>query len=236
MEYSLLRQRARENLKNNWALSIAVAAIAYFSGALLTGSGFLPTVEIKASDVRELNDLWDAANYMMTAFLSFAGMLGLAQFILGGVIQLGYVKFLLKQHDGIELDWKDLFSEFDRFGVGFLQAFLRGLYTALWSLLFIIPGIVKSFSYAMTPYILAENPDMTASEAIDRSRSMMDGHKGELFVLRLTFIGWNILAGLTLNLGYLLLNPYTNAAETAFYRQLQVQQKYAAIERYTTIE
>ncbi len=228
MEYSLLRARARANLKNNWALSIAAAAIAALAGALLCGSGFLPEIEVKVSSVRELENLWDAVKYGVTTGLRTVGGLGLVQLILGGVIQLGYVKYLLKQHDGGELNWKDLFSEFDRFGTGFAQAFLRDLYILLWSLLFIIPGIVKSFSYAMTPYILAENPDMTANEAITRSREMMDGHKGELFILHLTFIGWGILAGLTLNLGYLLLNPYMNAADAAFYRQLQAQQHTAA--------
>lgn len=140
-----------------------------------------------------------------------------------------YVQYLLSQHDGKERDFSDLFSQFDRFGQGFAQLFLRGLYTFLWGLLLIIPGIIKSLSYAMTPYIMAENPDLTASEAIARSKQMMDGHKGDLFILHLTFIGWDILAALTLNLGHLVLNPYKNAAETAFYRELQAKKRY---ERY----
>ncbi len=229
MEYSSLRARARENLKENWGTSIAAAAIAALGGALISGSGFLPKVEVKVSDITELKNLWDVAKYGLAAGFGMAGILGFAQLLLGGVIQLGYVKFLLKQHDGKPLDWKDLFSEFDRFGTGFAQAFLRGLYVFLWSLLFIIPGIVKSFSYAMTPFILAEHPELSANEAITRSREMMDGHKGELFILRLTFIGWDILAGLTLNLGYLLLNPYCNAADAAFYRQLQAENRYTNI-------
>ncbi|MBQ3504038.1 MAG: DUF975 family protein [Oscillospiraceae bacterium] len=147
-------------------------------------------------------------------------LLGLAQFIIGGTINLGYTQYLLDQHDRRELDFHVLFSQFHRFGVGFLQFFLRNLYIALWSLLFIIPGIVKTYSYAMTPYILADHPDMTANEAITASRQLMDGHKGELFWLRLTFIGWSILCVFTLGIGSLFLNPYVNAAEAAFYRQL----------------
>ena len=83
-----------------------------------------------------------------------------------------------------------------------------------------IPGIVKQFSYAMTPFIMAENPDMTANEAITASRELMDGHKGELFILDLTFIGWDLLALLTLNFGHIFLNPYRNAAHAAFYKDL----------------
>ena len=148
------------------------------------------------------------------------------QLILGGVIQLGYAKHLLKQHDRQDTSVSDLFSEFERFGQGFAQKFLRGLYCFLWGLLFIIPGIVKSYSYAMTPFILAEHPQLTAQEAISASKDMMEGHKWELFVLRLTFIGWNIVAALTMNIGNLVLNPYKNAAEAAFYREISRQPRF----------
>ena len=72
----------------------------------------------------------------------------------------------------------------------------------------------------MTPFIMAENPEMSASEAITASKELMDGHKGELFTLDLTFIGWGLLAALTLNLGNLALNPHHNAAYAAFYTDL----------------
>ena len=121
-----------------------------------------------------------------------------------------------------------LFSQFDRFKQGFLQSFLRNLYIVLWSLLFVIPGIVKSFSYAMTPFIMADHPEMTAKEAIAASKEMMDGHKGDLFILGLTFFGWHLLAGLSLGIGYLWLNPYMNAAYAAFYRDLCNQKRIEA--------
>ena len=147
-------------------------------------------------------------------------ILAVPLFILGGVIQLGYAKYLLKQHNRQEAGISDLFSEFERFGQGFAQKFLRNLYTFLWSLLFIIPGIIKGLSYAMTPYLMAENPELSAQDAIRLSIQLMEGHKGDLFWLHLTFIGWDLLAALTMNIGYLVLNPYRNAAEAAFYRQL----------------
>ena len=77
---------------------------------------------------------------------------------------------------------------------------------------------------------MADHPELTASEAIDRSKELMDGHKGELFILHLTFIGWDLLASLTLNLGNIALNPYKNAAHAAFYRQIQAQQQYTSCE------
>ena len=85
---------------------------------------------------------------------------------------------------------------------------------------------MADLSYAMTPFIMAEHPGLTAGEAIAASKTMMNGHKWELFVLRFTFIGWNIAAALTMNIGNLLLNPYKNAAEAAFYRQISRQHRF----------
>jgi len=99
--------------------------------------------------------------------------------------------------------------------------FLMGLFIALWSLLLVIPGIVKAFSYAMTPFILEENPELSANEAIDRSRAMMKGHKFDLFWLMLSFIGWYILCFFTLGIGFLWLAPYQETAIAAFYEDVK---------------
>lgn len=217
MTYSDYRRVARENLEGNYWQSVLVAFVAALLGAILTGGTIMFSVNVDA-------ELLETLPRFIVRYLaimgSISGFLGFVRFIIGGTVQLGYTQYLLKQHNHAHFDIHDLFSEFDRFKDGFLQSLLRGLYIALWSLLFIIPGIVKSFSYAMTPFIMAENPGMTASEAITASKEMMDGHKGELFVLDLTFIGWELLAALTLNIGYIFLNPYKNAAYAAFYRNL----------------
>ena len=99
--------------------------------------------------------------------------------------------------------------------------FLMGLFIALWTLLFIIPGIIKMFSYAMTPFILEENPELSANEAIDRSRAMMKGHKFDLFWLFLSFIGWAILCVFTLGIGTLWLTPYMQTSVAAFYEDVK---------------
>ena len=91
----------------------------------------------------------------------------------------------------------------------------------LWSLLFLIPGIIKAFSYAMTPYIVEEYPELQASEAIHRSRMMMRGHKFDLFWLWLSFIGWGILCLFTAGIGYLWLVPYMETAQAAFYEEVK---------------
>lgn len=229
MTASDFRQRARENLAGNWAVSIAVAALAFLLGGILTGSTFIPSIDSNTNIefLQKLDFLMEKGIRIgnMTIGLR-SGIMGLVGFLIGGVIQLGYTRFLLKQYDGENPDWHDLFSQFDRFGQGFAQAFLRNLYTTLWGLLLIVPGIIKELSYSMTPYIMIEEPELSASEAIQKSILMMDGHKWELFLLRLSFIGWTILASIPLNLGHLLLNPYRNSAETAFYRNLKRQHPY----------
>jgi uncharacterized membrane protein len=99
--------------------------------------------------------------------------------------------------------------------------FLMGVFVFLWSLLLIIPGIIKMFSYAMTPYILEEHPELSANEAIDRSRAMMKGHKFDLFWLGLSFIGWMILAFFTFGIGYLWLVPYMETSIAGFYEDVK---------------
>ena len=232
MVYSDIRARARANLAGNWASAAAVCLVAFLLGGAMSGANFLPEITFKWQG--EITSLEDALTALTTLSHRFGGAtfsigaLGLVEFILGGVIQLGYAKYLLKQYHRQEAAVSDLFSEFERFGQGFAQKFLRGLYCFLWGLLFVIPGIVKTYSSAMTPFIMADHPNLTASEAIQASSDLMDGHKWELFVLRLTFIGWAFVAALTMNLGNLVLNPYRNAAEAAFYRQIAGHPGYTA--------
>lgn len=235
MEAKILRSRARANLAGNWSISVAVALVASLLGGLITGGSFLPDLQSELTAyfpfLQEIADAMDRGIRLGSITFSLrGGVLGFAAFLIGGVLQLGYADFLLKQHDGKETNFSDLFSKFDYFGTGFAQRFLRSLYVILWGLLFIIPGIIKDYGYAMTPFILAEHPNLTASQAISLSEDMMDGHKTDLFILELTFIGWSLLAVLTMNLGHLFLNPYKNAARAAFYRQLQAEKHYTSFE------
>lgn len=216
MTYSEIRQAARDNLRGNYWLSVLVAFVAVLLGGIITG-GTIFRVDV---DTEVFHHLPRFIVRYLAIMSSVSGFFALVQFIIGGTVQLGYAKYLLKQHDHASFDIHDLFSQFDRFKEGFLQNFLRNLYIFLWSFLLIIPGIVKSYSYAMTPFIMAENPDMSAKEAIEASKQLMHGHKDELFTLDLTFFGWSLLAALTLNIGHIFLNPYKNAAYAVFYKEL----------------
>ena len=222
MDERNFRATAREKLRGNWGISILTGFVASLLGGLIAGNASINLNVFE--DI--LEQLPMEVLRILLAILSFAALLGVVSFIIGGVIQLGYARYLLNQHDGRPFRFGDLFSQFDRFGTGFAQAFLRNLYTILWTLLFIVPGLIKGFSYAMTPFILADHPEMTASEAITASRKLMDGHKGELFVLGLSFFGWNLLCIFTLGIASLWITPYLNAAYAAFYRELTGTPRY----------
>ena len=103
----------------------------------------------------------------------------------------------------------------------FLVEFWKNLFVFLWSLLFIIPGCIKAYAYAMTEYIALENPNMDPREAMKKSEEMMYGHKWDLFVLDLTFIGWILLSMLTAGLLMLFVQPYIYTAHAHFYLSLK---------------
>ena len=114
-----------------------------------------------------------------------------------------------------------LFAPFKQYARTVGAVLLVFVYTLLWTLLLVIPGIIKAYSYSMTFYILRENPEMTAGDAITASQKMMDGHKMDLFLLSLSFIGWAILASITFGIGYLWLIPYIYTAYAAVYETLK---------------
>ncbi|MBO5999563.1 MAG: DUF975 family protein [Lachnospiraceae bacterium] len=138
-----------------------------------------------------------------------------------GPLAGGASRFFVKNL-GSRAEVKELAFNYDH---GYLNAvktiFLKRLYTFLWSLLLIIPGIVKAYEYRMIPYILAENPDMPCNEIFARSKELMTGQKWRAFVLDLSFLGWEILSALTLGiLGVFYVNPYRLMTNAALYEAL----------------
>ena len=111
---------------------------------------------------------------------------------------------------------------FQSFGRTVLCFLLMNIFIFLWTLLFIVPGIIKSYAYSMTRFILTENPNVTSRQAIDLSQDIMRGHKGKLFVLHLSFIGWHLLGLLTCGLlGVFFTNPYLQLTEAVFYQDVK---------------
>lgn len=111
----------------------------------------------------------------------------------------------------------------DDAGRNIISGILVTVFEFLWSLLFVIPGIVKSYSYSMTFYILQDRPELSANDAITESRKLMKGHKGKLFKLDLSFIGWYLLGLLCLGFGVLWVDPYHEMARAHFYQELKLE-------------
>ena len=142
-------------------------------------------------------------------------------FVITPACSIAIVIIYLTLAAGTKPEIAELFQHFNKFWGTFKVTFLTGLFTFLWALLLYIPGIIKALSYSMAMFILAENPDMPALEAIDRSKKMMDGHKMDLFVLYLSFIGWGLLCGITFGIAAIWVVPYMSATMVNFYNSIK---------------
>lgn len=165
-----------------------------------------------------------AACFIFTVICGAAGSVipGIGALIVIGPMTYGMDYVFLKQaRDGQEMQLGDLFKGFtDDFGQTFLIGLLSNIFVMLWGLLLIIPGIVKSYAYSMAYYIKADHPDYNWKQCLDESQAMMLGHKGELFVQDLSFIGWLIVGSLCAGVGTLWVTPYMEASRAQFYESI----------------
>ncbi|MBE7083467.1 MAG: DUF975 family protein [Clostridiales bacterium] len=150
-----------------------------------------------------------------------------SSFLLGvliiGIVNIGLNKYYLyRSRNTVKYDDFNILIDGVKVDVAgnLVLGLLITLFTALWSLLFVIPGIVKSYSYSMAYFLKIDHPEYTATQAIDESRRIMNGHKMKLFLLDLSFIGWLILGSLCFGIGTLWVNAYMQASRAEFYRDL----------------
>jgi len=237
------RRIARNALTNKWLIAIAVGLVASILGGV-GSSGPEFKVNIDGSNISMNFNLAGQTIYStgtngginseigafilanLPIIIIAALFMAVIYFVLGSFVGVGYAKFNLNLADKKNATFENLFEYFSYWKTTTITRLLRALYTFLWSLLFIIPGIVAGFSYAMTDYILAENPELTADEAITQSKEMMNGNRFRLFCLQFSFIGWDILATLAFGIGHLWLTPYKQAAYAAFYREVSGTEYY----------
>ena len=139
---------------------------------------------------------------------------------------ISFVMIYLRMAAGIKPKVGDIFEGFSIMGKALWLYIITGFFIYLWTLLLIVPGIVKSYAYRMAPYILAENPNMTAREALRESIRITQGHKGELFVLDLSFILWVMLGSITLGIAYIYVIPYIQATQANAYLALKADSNY----------
>ncbi|MBR3941833.1 MAG: DUF975 family protein, partial [Clostridia bacterium] len=150
-----------------------------------------------------------------TTILPFFGMFFMAAFSLGSL--RAYMS--LSKGDSISAGYA--FRGFSSFWRSGWLLWLTNFFISLWSMLLFVPGIIKTYSYAMAPYVLAEHPELTARQCLRHSKHMMRGHKFELFVLELSFIPWNLLVLITLGIMGIWVGPYMEATKVNFYHSIK---------------
>ena len=149
--------------------------------------------------------------------------------IIAGPFTLGIYNIFLKIWRKEDFKIEEMFNGFKYFGRSLGTYLLMTLYILLWSILLIVPGIIAAISYSMTFFILAENPNIKAADALRLSKQMMYGHKTQYFMLMLSFIGWFLLSILTFGIGLLFLYSYITMASTIFYQQIKGEALYNEI-------
>ena len=165
------------------------------------------------------------ACFIFSVICSAAGsiIVGIGAVIVTGPLSFGLNYLFLKQaRDNQPMELGDLFKGFSEdFSQNLLIGLMTAIFAALWSLLLIVPGIVKAYSYAMVYYIKADHPEYNWRQCIAESQAMMNGHKMDLFIMDLSFIGWMIVGSLCLGVGTLWVSAYMEAARAHFYESIQ---------------
>ena len=210
-----LKDNAKQYLRGNWGWAIIVFLITAIIFGIFTGAGHW-------LDETYIN--YDGTNI----FYQFASPIGSILLWIGSFIGLSRnIAFLeLRDDQKEEKPYMAAFSVFteNRFGPELINFVLVSIFTFLWTWLLIIPGIIKAYSYSMTPYIVkdmvASDKQVGATDGINASKELMKGHKMNLFIFDLSFLGWNILAAITCGIGYLWVTPYYQTAKANFYRHI----------------
>lgn len=210
-----LKDNAKQSLRGNWGWAIIVFLITAIIVGIFTGAGHW-------LDETYIN--YDGTNI----FYQFASPIGSILLWIGSFIGLSRnIAFLeLRDDQKEEKPYMAAFSVFteNRFGPELINFVLVSIFTFLWTWLLIIPGIIKAYSYSMTPYIVkdmvASDKQVGATDGINASKELMKGHKMALFIFDLSFLGWNILAAITCGIGYLWVTPYYQTAKANFYRHI----------------
>lgn len=221
-----LKDQAKAMLKKHYWKAFLVMLIATIVGANSSAPSI--DLEYKAGQGLDTNFSmnmgaldWLLPTIAGIAVLAFAVAIIFKLFI-SNPIEVGKSRFFINTYEKEEVDAGDLSYAYRSNLMSIVKVmFMRNLYVFLWSLLFIIPGIIKSYAYKFVPYLLAENPDLDYDEALSMSQEMTEGHKMDMFVLDLSFIGWYILGSIALGIGVLFVHPYREATFAALYKRLK---------------
>ena len=226
MQYTAsdFRTMAREVLKGKWTTAIVLTVLASVLGVATATLDVELKFESETGMVVNVLEQWSFTLLQpgrITTILAVLSVIwAIILLIIGGAMTLGYYQFHQNLARGEEAEVSTLFVHKDKLWHGFCINFWQLLYIFLWTICFIIPGIVAAYSYSMAHYIANDHPEMTARETIAASKEMMKGNRWRLFCLEISFIGWELLAALTLGIGSFAVAPYMETAKASFYQDL----------------
>lgn len=219
----VLKERAKAVLKTNYWKSFLISLVIVIAGGdgHGGGSGGGGNNSVRSTIGETANQIVDSRSIIIIAIGAILIVIAF-RILLGYPLEVGGRRYFIRSSE-----YKD---NSGCFGYAFdgrnytgiiVSMLLMSIYSLLWTLLFIIPGIIKYYAYRMVPYILADNPNIGAKRAIEVSNEMTMGHKLDMFVLDLSFIGWYLLGALALGIGVIFVNPYVNATEAELYLVLR---------------
>jgi len=217
----ILKTNAKVALKrNHWTCVIVSLILLVLGAGSSVGSAEIEfrTEELGAPD----SWLWNGFVFMIIAVAVLAALV--FAILVSNVLRIGGARYYMENREH-KTEVEKIFHNFkEGYANSIWIMFLKELYIFGWSLLLVVPGIIKAYSYMMIPYILAENPYITKERAFEISSRMMDGHKLDAFVLELSFIGWGILSSISWGLvGILYANPYRDATFAEFYTAIKAE-------------
>ena len=220
-----LRARAWESLKGKYWMAFAVILVTGLIGSV--GNAFVSFGQnlsevLGMVDPAEMDSTMAIGALVLNGVVIISSIIGaLFSIFVTNAITVGVSNYFILNTDS-KPAFKDAFSGFKvKYGRNIGTLLLAGIKTVLWTLLFIIPGIIKSFEYAIIPYILADDAEISSKDAFKKAKQMMKGNKWRLFKLEFSFIGWAILCVFTFGIGAFFLIPYVNAATAEFYVELK---------------
>ena len=220
-----LRVKAWESLKGKyWMAFVVVLVLGLLSSigtSLINCAQDLVNV-VNLVEPSEMDSTMKMGALVITGSALVFCIVGfLISLFVGNAATVGLCNYFIKNTDS-KPSFKDAFSGFKvKYGRNIGTLLLVGIKSFLWTLLFIIPGIIKMYEYAIIPYILADDSEISSKDAFKKANQMMKGNKWRLFKLEFSFIGWFVLCVLTLGIGTLFLLPYVNAATAEFYVELK---------------
>jgi uncharacterized membrane protein len=203
---------------------VPATAATFAEHSPLTARGTTLNADLMAAARASLPGFWPVAIgicitpqliYMAFNYVPYVG--GIGQLLLAGPLCAGSALFFLALHRRGEVKFAMLFEEFSRFGITVGAYMLMILFILLWSLLLIVPGIIASYDYAMTFYVIADDKNIGVMDSLRRSKEMMYGYRWKFVCLNFRFFGWALLSVLTFGIGFIWLAPYMSASFAAFY-------------------